>query len=58
MRYQVRFCRLKRREQKPEIWKVNPPKVLSSEAEKGQPERWKEIPKRDVSGKYNEGSFL
>ena len=54
----MRFCRLKRREQKPEIWKVNPPKVLSSEAEKGQPERWKEIPKRDVSGKYNEGSFL
>ena len=30
-------------------------KVLSSETKKGQPERWKGIPKRDVSGKHSEG---
>ena len=38
MKYQGRFCSLKRREQKnPETWKVNPLKVLSSETKKGQP---------------------
>ena len=34
---------------------ANPLKVLSSETKKGQPERWKGIPKRVVSGKHSEG---
>lgn len=33
---------------------ANPLKVLSSETKKGQPERWKEIPKIIVSGKHSE----